>query len=175
MRASNLSIRDPLCWRYQTQFAVVLAIVPLGILYVLRGSVLYPWALRLLGMKIGDNCFIDTLQIPEMDLAAVGDDCSINANVTLGTHTAEDGIMKFSDVSIGDRVTLLSGVVIAPTAHVSTGCSVAANSSVSKGERLEERTHWAGLSVERTAAPTIMRVSDEQPVKVEMTRLNPIR
>jgi len=172
--ATKVPIDSSLCWRYQSQFALVLAIIPMGIMYVLRGSVIFPWVLRLLGMRVGSNSFVDTVQIPECDLASVGDDCSINALVTLGTHTAEDGVMKYAPVTVGDRVTLMVGAVIAPTARIGTGCSVAAMASVSKGERLAERTHWAGMSVQRVAAPAIMRVSDggEGAHKVEMTEFH---
>jgi non-ribosomal peptide synthetase-like protein len=158
LRTANYSLQSPACWRYLSQFALMMSIVPFGILVVLRGSVLFPFVLRMIGMRVGSNCFVDTFQIPETDLAAVGDDSTLNANVTLGTHAAEDGVMKFGRVRIGRRVSIMSGTVIAPACAVGSGCSVAASSSVSKGERLDEMTHWAGMAVSRVPAPPMMNV-----------------
>jgi len=175
----NLAADTPLCCRYTSQFALMMAIMPMGMLYVLRGSVWFPLVLRALGMRVGENCFIDTIQIPETDLATVGDDCSINASATLGTHIAENHFTRnyiaFGESVCGSRVTLGSNVVLAPTASVSDGCSVAANSGVSLGESLAPRTHWSGLPVERVKAPPLLSVStnlaaDHDTTAVEMKK-----
>ena len=69
----------------------------------LTGSPLMNLYCRLMGAKIGKNCFIGTMNISSFDLLTIGDDSSIGYNTMLLGYTVEDGWLKIGSNSIGNR------------------------------------------------------------------------
>ncbi len=72
----------------------------------LRGTPMLPWALRLLGVKIGKGVYLNTTDITEFDCVRIGDEAELNAWSGPQTHLFEDRVMKIGLVDIGARVTV---------------------------------------------------------------------
>ena len=70
----------------------------------LRGTPLLPWALRLLGARIGRGVYLDTTDLTEFDCVRIGDEAELNAWCGPQTHLFEDRVMKIGCVEIGAGV-----------------------------------------------------------------------
>ncbi len=110
----------------------------------LRGTPMLPWALRLLGAKIGKGVYLNTTDITEYDCVRIGDEAELNAWSGPQTHLFEDRVMKIGMVdigaqtSIGPRSTILYDTKVGDRVHLGPLTLVA------KGERLPAATRWEG-------------------------------
>ena len=50
--------------------------------------------------------------MPEKTLVTIGDDCTLNAEVTIQCHSQEDGAFKSDHIRIGDGCTLGVGAFV---------------------------------------------------------------
>ena len=57
---------------------------------------------RLLGAKIGKNCYMGTSKIVAHDLINIGDNCSIGLDARLFGYVVEDGWLKIGNITIND-------------------------------------------------------------------------
>ena len=73
---------------------------------LLRGTPMLPWALQLLGAKIGKGVYLNTTDMTEFDCVSIGDEAELNAWCGPQTHLFEDRVMKIGRVKIGARVTV---------------------------------------------------------------------
>lgn len=58
---------------------------------------------RLLGAKIGRNCYIGTANVAAHDMLTIGDNCSIGFDARLLGYVVEDGWLKIGPITIGDH------------------------------------------------------------------------
>lgn len=58
---------------------------------------------RLLGAKIGRNCYIGTSNVAAHDMLTIGDNCSIGFDARLLGYVVEDGWLKIGTITIGDH------------------------------------------------------------------------
>lgn len=110
----------------------------------LRGTPMLPWALRLLGTKIGKGVYLNTTDVTEYDCVRIGDEAELNAWSGPQTHLFEDRVMKVGMVvigaqtSIGPRSTILYDTEVGDRVHLGPLTLVA------KGEKLPAGTRWEG-------------------------------
>ncbi len=119
----------------------------------LRGT---PWLsayLRLMGARIGKRVYLDTTDLTEFDLVAIGDDAALNDAAGLQTHLFEDRVMKVSTVTVGARATVGSLAIILYDAEIGEGAELGDLSVLMKGETLAAGTAWEG-SPARPAGPS---------------------
>ena len=72
-----------------------------GVLFfldILRGTPFIAWPLRLMGMRIGRRCYIDSSWFTEFDCISVDDEAQLNEDANLQTHLFEDRVMKVAGV-----------------------------------------------------------------------------
>lgn len=69
----------------------------------LSGTPLIVLYYRLLGAKIGKNCYIATSHVGVHDMLQLGDECSIGYDARLWGYAVEDGWLKIGKVSLGDK------------------------------------------------------------------------
>ena len=62
----------------------------------LLGTPFFAMFMRLLGVKIGKNVFIETALFGEFDLVEIGDNAALNVDVIVQNHLFEDRIFKSS-------------------------------------------------------------------------------
>ena len=72
----------------------------------LRGTPMLPWALRLLGARIGRGVYLDTTDLTEFDCVTIGDEAELNGWCGPQTHLFEDRVMKIGTVEIGAGSTI---------------------------------------------------------------------
>jgi non-ribosomal peptide synthetase-like protein len=115
-----------------------------NLLDFLRGTPMLPWALRLLGAKIGKGVFLNTTDLTEFDCVRIGDEAELNAWSGPQTHLFEDRVMKIGTVEIGAHTTLGARTTILYATHVGDGVILGPLTLVAKGERLPAGTRWEG-------------------------------
>ncbi len=84
--------------------------------------------LRLMGAKIGKNCYVNTAAIDIFDLLKLGDNVSICTDTHLRGYTIEDGYLKIGSIELEDN------------AFVGTRCCLSYNSKMEKNSSLEDLT-----------------------------------
>jgi len=110
----------------------------------LRGTPFLPWALRLLGTKIGKGVWLNTTDITEFDCVEIGDYAELNAHSGPQTHLFEDRVMRVGKVHIGAGATLGCRAIVLYDASVGDYCRLGALTLVAKGEALPAQTRWEG-------------------------------
>jgi non-ribosomal peptide synthetase-like protein len=111
---------------------------------LLRGTPMLPWALRLLGVRIGRGVYMNTTDITEFDCVHIGDEAELNAWSGPQTHLFEDRVMKIGRVEIAARVTVGARSTILYDTHVGENVRLGPLTLVAKGERLPPATRWEG-------------------------------
>lgn len=117
---------------------------------ILRGTPMLPWALRLLGTRIGRGVFLNTTDLTEFDCVRIGDEAELNAWCGPQTHLFEDRVMKIGTVEIGARVTVGTRGTILYDTQIGDDVRLGPLTLIAKGERLPANTRWEGSP----AAPT---------------------
>ena len=115
-----------------------------NLLNFLRGTPMLPWALRLLGTKIGRGVYLNTTDLTEFDCVHIGDEAELNAWCGPQTHLFEDRVMKIGRVEIGARTTIGSRSTILYDTHIGDSVNLGPLTLVAKGERLPAGTRWEG-------------------------------
>jgi non-ribosomal peptide synthetase-like protein len=110
----------------------------------LRGTPLLPWALRLLGARIGRGVYLDTTDLTEFDCVSIGDEAELNGWCGPQTHLFEDRVMKIGRVEIGPQATIGESSTVLYDTQVGARVVLGPLTLVAKGERLPSDTHWAG-------------------------------
>jgi non-ribosomal peptide synthetase-like protein len=120
---------------------------------LLRGTPMLPWALRMLGAKIGRGVYLNTTDLTEFDCVHIGDDAELNAASGPQTHLFEDRVMKIGLVEIGAQTTVGPRTTILYDTHVGAGVKLGPLTLVAKGERLPAATRWEGSPAAPVDAP----------------------
>ena len=110
----------------------------------LRGTPMLPFALRLLGARIGRGVFLNTTDLTEFDCVSIGDEAELNAWCGPQTHLFEDRVMKIGHVEIGAQVTVGSRSTILYDTVIGDRVWLGPLTLVAKGERLPAETRWTG-------------------------------
>ena len=106
---------------------------------------------RLMGSKIGKECFINTDQIGSFDLLSIGDNTSIGNDVNLQGYIVEDGLLKIGYTNIGKQC------------YVGADSILGINTTLGDGAKLGE--HWHCLKV--LSFPAIKVMQDPPPIRVK--------
>ncbi len=115
-----------------------------NLLRFLRGTPMLPWALRLLGARMGKGIYLDTTDLTEFDCVSIGDESELNAWCGPQTHLFEDRVMKIGLVEIGAGVTVGSCSTILYDTQIGDRVQLGPLTLVAKGERLPAETYWEG-------------------------------
>jgi len=110
----------------------------------LRGTPLLPWALRLLGTKIGRGVYLDTTDLTEFDCVSIGDGAELNGWCGPQTHLFEDRVMKIGRVDIRAAASIGESSTVLYDTQVGERVVLGPLTLVAKGERLPPDTAWAG-------------------------------
>jgi len=111
------------------------------------GTGLYSLLLRLMGCKIGKECWIETSLFSEFDLVHIGDRVCLNSGVIVQNHLFEDRIMKSSFVHIGNNCNVGQGSVILYDSRMEHGTEAGPLSLLMKGESIGGPAVWTGIPI----------------------------
>ncbi len=109
-----------------------------------RGTPFLPMLLRLLGVKVGKNVYLDTADITEFDCVSIGDNSELNSFSGPQTHLFEDRIMKIGEVKIGSHVTVHCRSIVLYNAEVADQTLLGPLTLVMKGEKIPTQSAWIG-------------------------------
>ena len=109
-----------------------------------RGTPFLAPLLRLLGVKIGKNVYLDTADITEFDCVSIGDYSELNSFSGPQTHLFEDRIMKIGEVKIGSHVTVHCRSIVLYNAEVADQTLLGPLTLVMKGEKIPTQSAWIG-------------------------------
>jgi non-ribosomal peptide synthetase-like protein len=129
----------------------------------LRGTPLLPWALRLLGARLGTGIYLDTTDLTEFDCVRIGNEAELNACSGPQTHLFEDRVMKIGQVEIGAQVTVGPSSTILYESCIGDGTQLGPLTLVAKGERIPAGTRWTG-------SPAVPVVVEDEPIHEVATR-----
>ena len=116
-----------------------------------RGTPLLPALMRLLGVKVGKQVYMDTADITEFDCVSIGDYSELNSFSGPQTHLFEDRIMKIGRVEIGQHVTVHCRSIVLYNAEVGDQSLLGPLTLVMKGEKF--RHNRPGSAHQRSRGP----------------------
>lgn len=103
------------------------------------------WYFRMMGMKIGKSCTINSSWISDPSLIEMGDHVTVGGSVTLVAHYGQGGLLVFSPVKIGSNVTLGLKSTIMGGAILEDSCKILPNSVVLPKTRVPAGETWGGV------------------------------
>ncbi len=112
-------------------------IVPL---WPLIGTPFLSWYYRLMGAKIGANCYFGTDELETYDLIRIGNDTSLGAESKLLGYEVKDGYLHLGQIEIGDR------------------CFIGVRTALELNSCMEQDSHLADLAL----LPAGMRIPCQQ-------------
>lgn len=110
----------------------------------LRGTPMLPPLLRLLGVNIGKDVYMDSADITEFDCVKIGDRAEFNSFSGPQTHLFEDRIMKIGQVNVGNDVVVNARSIILYNANVNHHAVLGPLTLVMKGENIPAKSAWIG-------------------------------
>jgi non-ribosomal peptide synthetase-like protein len=148
-RESNHPLWCGFVWRTELVTGVYENFGTLFMLDLLRGTPFIRWPLRLLGMRVGPRCYLDSTWFTEFDLVEIGEEAALNEDANLQTHLFEDRVMKVGRVVIGKRCTVGMKATVLYDTCLEDNVSLGDLSLLMKGETLPRETKWQGAPARR--------------------------
>ncbi|MFN3242629.1 MAG: amino acid adenylation domain-containing protein [Planctomycetota bacterium] len=133
------------CWASRWDFHYVMwQRYGRALLTPLEGTLLLPWYLRAMGMRIGRRCVLGDgfAQVVDPDMITIEDGATVHA--LFQAHSFEDRVLKIDRVRLGARCTVGRGAVVLYGADVGDDAHVMPHSVVMKRERLLPARRYAG-------------------------------
>lgn len=139
-------LRPELCSIYDARFWLQERLwkTPDRHLNVFNGTPFKPLVWRLLGVRMGSRVFDDGCYVTDRTLAAVGDECTLNAGSKIQCHSQEDGTFKSDTTAIGAGCTLGVGAHVHYGVTMGDGAVLAPDSFLMKGEEVPPNAQWGG-------------------------------
>lgn len=100
---------------------------------------------RLMGMKIGYGCTINTTFISDPSLIELGNKVTIGGSVTIVAHYGQGGLLIITPVKIGNRCTIGLKATIMGGAVIGDGAKVLPNSVVLPKTVIPAGETWGGV------------------------------
>lgn len=118
-----------------------MSIVPVQ---ALTGTPLMSFYLRLMGAKVGRDCFIGTTHFGVFDLISIGDSSSIGFDSQLLGYVVEDGYLKIRKISIGNNCFIGPSSVISNSTVMKNNSKLGEQSMLQEGSVIPEGERWTG-------------------------------
>ncbi len=154
------SVYDPYFWWHERYWKFV---IPAALDHRMVGTPFKNIVSRAQGARLGKRVFDDGCSMPEKTLVAVGDECTLNAESVVQTHSQEDGSFKSDRSTIGARCTIGVRALVHYGVTVGEGAVIAPDSFVMKGEEVPEGAHWGGNPASEMPEAPMTRKQPELP------------
>lgn len=135
--------RYPLWGSYYLRWWFVRAF-SLAPISLFEGTPLMPLYLRLMGSKVGKDCYINTNTIQTFDLISIGDKTSIGFDAQLLGYTVEDGCLVLGKVDIGSECYVGTHSILCPDTKMENGSMLLDQSTISEGITIPSGESWSG-------------------------------
>jgi non-ribosomal peptide synthetase-like protein len=120
--------------------------------YLLAGSSLYGWYLRLLGAKVGHDVVIGSLTIRSPDLLDIGDNVSIGNAVNFENARVERGRLILGRIALDDDACVSSYAILEGNTQVGRRGHLEGQSALQDGARVPDGRVWGGSPARDTGA-----------------------
>jgi non-ribosomal peptide synthetase-like protein len=100
--------------------------------------------LRLMGAKVGKNCYVNTSAINVFDLLTLGDNVSICTDTHLRGYTIEDGYLKIGKIELEDNAFVGTRCCLAPDCKMEENSSIDDLTLVPEGCTIPKNEDWGG-------------------------------
>lgn len=130
----------------------------------MNGTPLYPFYLRLLGVKIAPDAQISAITIGVHDLLEIGKDASVSSQVVLNNTWVENGLLKIRKITIGDHAYIGSNAVINGGCHIEDWGELQDQSHLQNGQTIKSYEVWKGSPAEKVAVKDLSSIV--QPLNV---------
>lgn len=140
------------CWASRWDFHYVMwQRYGRALLTPLEGTLLLPWYLRAMGMRIGRRCVLGDgfAQVVDPDMITIEDGATVHA--LFQAHSFEDRVLKIDRVRLGARCTIGRGAVVMYGADVGEDAHVMPHSVVMKQEHLLPGRRYAGAPTDEVS------------------------
>ncbi|MFX0211552.1 MAG: acyltransferase [Candidatus Hodarchaeota archaeon] len=108
------------------------------------GVLLFPYGMRLYGLKCGKNVHIATNTWIDCPLVEIGDNSFIGWNTALAGHANENRQFVIEPAKIGKNCTIGSYCVVAPGVEIGDDTMMGLMSGFKKGEKVPPGGIWVG-------------------------------
>jgi len=108
------------------------------------GTSIMNWFMRLMGAKVGKNCYINTSAIDTFDLVKLGDNVSICTDTHFRGYTIEDGWLKIGTIELGDNAFVGTRCCIAQNSRMGENSSIEDLTLVPEGATIPDNENWGG-------------------------------
>jgi non-ribosomal peptide synthetase-like protein len=139
----------PLWGSYYFRYWLVKTMQSLVPLQFMNGTPLYPFYLRLMGMKMASDAQISAITVGVEDLIEVGSDVSISSGVILNNAWVENGLLKLRKIKIEDHAYIGSGSVISGGTTMETWAELQDLSHLPQGCVMKSGEVWKGSPAEK--------------------------
>jgi non-ribosomal peptide synthetase-like protein len=108
------------------------------------GTPFLAWYYRLMGARIGQNCYLGTDVISDFDLIQVGSDTSLGAESSLVSHSISNGYLHLGPINIGQRCFIGARSIVNLHAQMGDDSQLSELSLLPDGANLPASECWRG-------------------------------
>lgn len=134
--------------------------------HLLSGTPLMPMYLRLMGAKVGENCYIGTHEFGAFDIISIGNDSSIAQDCQLLGYSVFDGYINFGRISIGNDCYIGTHSSLSINSTMEDGAMLKEQSMVAPNQTIKAGQFWAGSPAKLSSLDTDVYNLIKSPSKV---------
>jgi non-ribosomal peptide synthetase-like protein len=113
-------------------------------LWPLVGTPFLSWYYRLMGAKIGKNCYFGTDEVGTYDLLTIGRDTSLGAESQLLGYEVKDGYLHLGEIKIGDRCFVGVRASLEPNSSMESDSHLENLALLSSHTTIPQQQRWHG-------------------------------
>jgi len=129
---------------YYYRFWIVDKVINICPITYFTGTNIMNVFLRLVGAKVGKNCYINTSSISAFDLFKAGDNVSISTDCHLKGFTIADGYLHIGSIELEDNVFLGTRCCIAHNTRMGKNSSIEDLTLIPEGFKIPQNENWGG-------------------------------
>ncbi|MBW3496709.1 Pls/PosA family non-ribosomal peptide synthetase [Bacillus sp. FDAARGOS_1420] len=134
----------PLWGSYYFRWWLVRRIQGLAPIRFLTGTPFLKWYYRLMGAKIGTDCYIGTQHMYTFDLIEIGNNSSIGVDAQFLGYTVEGTTLKIGKISVGRNCYIGSNTVISPHTIMKDHSQLGEQSMLPSNVLIPQNERWIG-------------------------------
>jgi amino acid adenylation domain-containing protein len=144
---------------YYFRFWIVGKVTAICPVIYFTGTSIMNLFMRLMGAKVGKNCYINTSAIDTFDLVKMGDNVSICTDTHFRGYTIEDGWLKIGTIELGDNAFVGTRCCIAQNSKMGNNSSIEDLTLVPEGATIPDNENWGG------SPPRKIGINEKKPTE----------